>query len=142
MGKPLSADLRERIVAEVERGTSRRGAAVRFGVAASTTVRLQARYEETGCVAPARIGRPRDSGKPGPHRAFIIAHVQDKPDITMLELAALLLDECGVEIDPSNLSKFLCRAGFTYKKHFWHRRKNAPMSGLSAMNGTNITCRR
>ena len=27
-----------------------------------------------------------------------------------------MLDERGVEIDPANLSKFLCRAGFTYKK--------------------------
>lgn len=117
MGKPLSVDLRKRIVAEVELGNSCRVAAVRFGVAVSTAVCLQARYEETGSVAPARIGRPRDSGKLGLHRAFIIAHVEDQPDITMPELAALLLDECGVEIEPSNLSKFLCRAGFTSKKN-------------------------
>ena len=71
MGKPLPADLRKRIVAEVEGGNSRHGAAARFGVAASTAVRLQARYEETGSVAPAHIGRPGDSGKPGPHRALI-----------------------------------------------------------------------
>ena len=116
MGKPLSADLRKRIVAEVEGGKSCRGVAVRFRVVASTAVRLQARYEETGSVVPVRLGRPRDSGKLGPHRAFIIADVEDKPDITMLELASLLLDERGVEIAPSNLSKFLCRAGFTYKK--------------------------
>ena len=116
MDKPISADLRKRIVAEVEGGNSCRGAAVRFGVAVSTAVRLQARYEETGCVAPARIGRPRDSGKLGAHRAFIIAHVEDQPDITMPALAALWLDERGVEFDPSSLSKFLCRAGFTYKK--------------------------
>ena len=117
MDKPISADLRRRIVAEVEGGNSCRGAAVRFGVAVSTAVRLQARYEETGSVAPARIGRPGDSGKLGAHRAFIIAHVEDQPDITMPALAALWLDERGVEFDPSSLSKFLCRAGFTYKKN-------------------------
>ena len=117
MGKPLSADLRERIVAEVNGGKSRRGAAARFGVAASTAVRLQARYEETGSVAPARIGRPKGSGKLGTHRDFIIARVEDRPDITMPELAALLLAERGIEVDPSNLSKFLCKAGFTYKKN-------------------------
>ena len=93
MGKPISADLRKRIVAEVEGGNSCRGAAVRFGVSVSTAVRLQARYEETGSVAPARIGRPRGSGKLGAHCAFIIAHVADQPDITMPELAVLLLDE-------------------------------------------------
>ena len=117
MGKPLSADLRERIVADVTGGKSRRGAAARFGVAASTAVRLQARYEETGSVAPARIGRPKGSGKLGTHRDFIIARVEDRPDITMPELAALLLAERGIEVDLSNLSKFLCKAGFTYKKN-------------------------
>ena len=113
MGKPLSADLRKRIVAEVEDGNSRRGAAVRFGAAASTAARLQARYEETGSAAPARIGRPGDSGKPGPHRAFIIAHAEDKPGITMPEPAALLPGERGVGIDPSNLPEFPYRAGLT-----------------------------
>lgn len=117
MSKPLSTDLRERIVADVEDGNSRRGAASRFGVSASTAVRLQARYEETGSVAPARMGRPRDSGKLGGHRDFIISQVEDRPDITMPELAAVLLAERGVEVDPSNLSKFLCRAGFSYKKN-------------------------
>lgn len=117
MGKPLSMDLRERIVADVQGGNSRRGSACRFGVSASTAVRLQARYEETGSVAPARMGRPLDSGKLGGHRDFIIGRVEDQPDITMPALAALLLAERGIEVDPSNLSKFLCRAGFTYKKN-------------------------
>jgi len=116
MGKPLSADLRKRIVSDVNGGNTRRGAAARFGVAASTAVRLQARYEETGSVAPARMGRPRGSGKLGGHSDFIVGQVEDRPDITMPELAALLLAEHGVEVDPSNLSKFLCRAGFSYKK--------------------------
>lgn len=42
--------------------------------------------------------------------------MKERPDITMPELAALLLAGRGVELDPSNLSKFLFRAGFTYKK--------------------------
>lgn len=117
MGKPLSADLRKRIVADVTGGNTRRGAAARFGVAASTAIRLQARFEETGSVEPSRIGRPQGSGKLGAHRDFIIGHVEERPDITMPELAALLLAGRGVEVDPSNLSKFLCRAGFTYKKN-------------------------
>lgn len=117
MGKPLSADLRERIVSDVSGGNTRRGAAARFGVAASTAVRLQARYEQTGSVAPARIGRPRDSGKLGVQRDFIIDQVEARPDITMPELAAVLLAERGLVVDPSNLSKFLCRAGFSYKKN-------------------------
>ncbi len=45
MAKPLSVDLRERIVGDVNNGVSRRGAASRFRVAASTAVRLKARFE-------------------------------------------------------------------------------------------------
>jgi transposase len=117
MGKALSVDLRERIVGDVNGGNTRRGAAARFGVAASTAVRLKARYDETGSVAPARIGRPEGSGKLGKHRGFIIGRVEDRPDITMPELAAALLADRGVEVDPSNLSKFLCKAGYSYKKN-------------------------
>ncbi len=117
MGKPLSADLRARIVEDISRGNTRRGAATRFGVAASTAVRLQAHFEETGSVAPCRLGRPPDTGKLGRNRDFIIAQVEAKPDITMPELAAVLLAERGVKADPSNLSKFLCKQGFSYKKN-------------------------
>ena len=56
MGELLSADLRKQIVSDVEGGNSRCGAA----------------------VAPARLNRPKDSGKLGPHRAFIITHLEDK----------------------------------------------------------------
>lgn len=117
MGQPLSADLRERIVGDVNGGNTRRGVAARFGVAASTAVRLKARFDATGSIAASRMGRPKGSGKLGGHSAFIIARVEEKPDITMPELAAVLLAERGVEVDPSNLSKFLCRAGYTYKKN-------------------------
>ena len=116
MGKSISSDLRERIVRGVEAGQSRRAMAARFEVAPSTAVRLQARYAATGSVAPARQGRPEGSGKLGPHREAIVGKVKASPDITMPDLALWLEAEHGVSVDPSNLSKFLCRQGFTYKK--------------------------
>ena len=116
MGKAYSIDLRERLVREVEAGASRRGAADRFEVAPSTAVRLYARYEESGSVEPKKQGRPAGSGKLGPHRDFVLGQVKRAPDITMPELAALLEAEHGVKVDPSNISKFLCAAGYTYKK--------------------------
>lgn len=48
----------------------------------------------------------------------IIAKVEAQPDITMPDLAAWLETQHSVSADPSNLSKLLCRAGFTYKKNF------------------------
>lgn len=116
MGKPISSDLRERIVRGVEAGQSRRAMAERFEVAPSTAVRIQARYQTTGSVAPARQGRPRGSGKLGTHRGAIIDKVMVQPDITMPDLAAWLEARHGVSVDPSNLSKLLRQEGFTYKK--------------------------
>lgn len=116
MGKPISSDLRERIVRGVEAGQSRRSLAARFEVAPSTAVRIQQRYDATGSVAPARQGPPTGSGKLAPHRQAVIDKVKAKPDITMPDLAAWLEAQHGVTVDASNLSKFLCKEGFTYKK--------------------------
>ena len=60
MGKSSSADLRVRIVGEIERGQSCRAAALRFGVAPSTAIRLAQRKAQTGSLAPAKQGRPAD----------------------------------------------------------------------------------
>jgi transposase len=126
MGRAVSSDLRLRIVKGISGGKSRRAVAAQFEVAPSTAVRIQARYTATGSVAPARQGRPEGSGKLGPYREAIVGKVRAKPDITMPDLSIWLEAEHGVSVDPSNLSKFLCREGFTYKKNCcWLRRKNA-----------------
>jgi transposase len=105
------------MVRGVEGGKSRQGVAAQFEVAPSTAVRLWNRYEETGSVEPAKQGRPPGSGKLGPHKTFLIDQVRQKPDITMPELAEILAAERGVEVHPTNISKLLCAAGFTYKKN-------------------------
>jgi transposase len=116
MGMSYSLDLRERIVALVSSGVSRRAAAARFGVSPSCAVKLVKRARTTGDPAPARQGRPAGGGKLSAHEAFLIARVQAKPDITMPELAAELEAARGVKAHAASLSRVLCRAGFTYKK--------------------------
>lgn len=117
MTKALSLDLRRRVTTAISAGKSRRGAAKQFAVSPATAVRLQKRLEETGSLEADQVGRPKNSGKLGPHREAIIAKVDAQPDITMPDLATWLLETKGVEVDPSNLSKLLCRAGYTYKKN-------------------------
>ena len=56
MPRPLSLDLRERIVEAVEAGSSRREAAERFEVSVSCAIKLLQRWERTGSVAPAPMG--------------------------------------------------------------------------------------
>jgi len=116
MGKSYSNDLRERVVARVDGGHSRRAAAARFAVSVSFAVKLMARRRATGSVAPARQGRPPGGGKLAPHLAFLTAQVEARPDVTMPELADILEAEHGVRAHPSSLSRVLCAAGFSYKK--------------------------
>lgn len=116
MAKSYSSDLRERVIGFIRAGHSRREAARHFNVSPSFAVKLMARWCETGSLAPAPRGRPRGGGKLAAHRNFLIAQVEDKPDITMPELAAKLETEQGVSVSPASLSRVLCKAGFTYKK--------------------------
>ncbi len=116
MGKSYSIDLRERVVSCVASGHSRHEAAARFEVSPSFAVKLMARHQATGSVAPARQGRPPGGGKLAPHLEFLMAHVEKRPDITMPELADILEAEHGVRVHPSSLSRVLCGAGLSYKK--------------------------
>lgn len=56
MVRPLSMDLRSRLLAAVDSGLSCRAAAARFGVAPSTVIRWQAQRRETGALClPGRV---------------------------------------------------------------------------------------
>ena len=116
MGRCYSMDLRERVTAFVAQGHSRRAAARRLGVSDSCAIKLVKRHERSGSPAPVRQGRPPGTGRLAPFEAFLIQEVENKPDITMPELAARLLEEHGVAAAPATLSRLLCRRGFTYKK--------------------------
>jgi len=117
MARSYSSDLRERVAGEVEAGKSCRAAARRFGVSASTGVRIAKRKELTGSVEPARMGRPAGSGKLTAYAMDLIGWVEADDDITMPELAAKLEEKHGVMAHPASLSRFLIKQGFTVKKN-------------------------
>lgn len=57
MSRPISADLRERLVLAVSReGVAARVAAAQFGVSVSSTIVWVRRCHETGSVAPGKFG--------------------------------------------------------------------------------------
>ena len=116
MAKMISMDLRTRLVAAVQAGSSRRAAAVRFGVSASCAVKLLERVQQTGSAAPGRRGRRPGSGKLAQFKATLIGWVEATPDITMPELAERLQQSYGVTVRANSLSRLLCQAGWTYKK--------------------------
>jgi len=70
MGRPYCLDLRERVVAAVEKsGISRRRAATQFGVGISTVIAWVRRSRETGSVAPGKMGGHKPKAIAGEHRA-------------------------------------------------------------------------
>src|SRR5215218_5912267 len=144
MTHSYSLDLRMRVAAFVEAGHSRRAAARHFKVSDSFALKLMQRQRQCGSPAPARQGRPRGTGKLACYEAFLIRTVEARPDITMPELAARLLDEHGVSAAPATLSRLLCRRGFTYKnagaaspikKPRWPRSAHAPTFVTSVVSG-------
>ena len=116
MGECRSDDLRVRVVEAVAAGSSRRAAAERFSVSASSAIRWAERAANEGSAKPRKQGRPAGKGPLAAHLDYLIAVVEAEPDITMPELAARLLAERGVTAAWASLSKLLCRSGFTYKK--------------------------
>ena len=119
MGKPISVDLRKRIVSFVDAGHSRNEAAAHFSVSVSFVVKLMARYKAGGSVEPARQGRPPGTGKFAPYRDFLIGRVEAIPDMTMEDLAQTLEETHGVTGTPAALSRFLIRQGLSFKKKLW-----------------------
>lgn len=116
MGKPLSVDLRERVVAAVVKGgLSRNQAAKRFGVAISTAVNWVRRFLDTGSVTPARIGGYRKKTLRGAHRDWLLDRVKEK-DFTIRGLVAELEAERGVKVDYKTMWSFLHDEGLSFKK--------------------------
>ena len=115
MPKAYSLDLRERVVRFVAAGRSCHAAAAHFCVAVSFVVRLMRAFRTTGSVAPKPSGGRRHA-ELDPHRAFLIGRIEEKADITMLELAAELAAATGTRAEPASLSRFLIRNGYRFKQ--------------------------
>ncbi len=115
MGRPLSMDLRSRLLAAIDGGLSCRAAAVRFGVAPSTAIRWQAQRRETGGFAPKPQGGDMRSRRVEERRTDILAVWEERKDMSLEELRAGLI-EVGLHVSVAGLHRFFVRHGMTRKK--------------------------
>jgi transposase len=129
MAKPLSNDLRERLIAAVAGGTSCRAAAGRFGVAASTAVKWMQRWRESGSVAPRPQGGDKRSGRIEAHAAEILALIEAHSDITLAEIATPIEERRGERFAPSTIWRCLDRHHQTFKKNGARQRAGSPRRG-------------
>jgi putative transposase len=115
MTRPLSNDLRERVVAAVAAGGSCRSVAERFGVAVSSVVKWCQRHRATGSVAPGKMGGHRKRVLE-PHRAFIVERLHETPHLTLHGLKDELASR-GVQVSHNAVWVFLRREGLRFKKN-------------------------
>jgi putative transposase len=115
MTRPLSNDLRGRVVAAFLAGESSRSVASRFGVAVSSVVKWSQRYRSTGSVAPGKIGGHRKSVLE-PHRGFILERIRQTPHLTLHGLKDELAAR-GVKVSHNAVWLFLRREGLRFKKN-------------------------
>lgn len=114
MPKSYSGDLRERVIEAVTmEGVSRREAAERFDISASSAIRWVQRWDESGSAAP----KPRGGSISPlePHAERILTLLAERPDLTLMETVAELLKR-RIQTSKSALSRFFGRHDITFKK--------------------------
>jgi transposase len=93
MSKPLSLDLRMRVLAAISGGVSCREAAVRFGVSASSTIRWRALERRLGDAKAKAVGGDRRSEHMERHGDAIRSLVDETPDLTLEEIRTALAEQ-------------------------------------------------
>jgi transposase len=118
--RAYSMDLRERVVAAVDRGTPRKEIVRTLGVSEPTIRRYLRLRRETGSLAP----------KPPPKRAFSIGQsvehrralwkqLEEHNDATLEQHCRLWEGKQGVKVSISTMSRAIGRLGWTLKKRVW-----------------------
>lgn len=115
MGAALSLDLRRRVIAAIEAGTSCRQATARFGVGVAMAIGWHAQLQRWGNVAAKPMGGDRTSHRIEAHAALILTTCEARPQLYLRELRDLLREH-GVQTSTSGLARFFIRHGITRKK--------------------------
>ena len=131
MAKTLSLDLRERVVAAVLQGMSCRQAAARFGVSPASAIRWCSLQRETGSAKAKPQGGDRRSGPIEAQAAVILALLDNRSDITLMELQAEL-DAGGHHFGIGTLWRFFDRHALRWKKNGARQRARAPGRGATS----------
>jgi transposase len=114
MSSARSVDLRWRVVAEVELGSSRRAAARRFKVGASSAIRWVTLKAETGSLEPQRGRKARSPLEP--HKDWLLTLTAEEPDLTLKETVDRIGRELGVKTSISAVDRFYDRHDVSFKK--------------------------
>ena len=130
-GRPYSIDLRERVIAAVERdGLSRRQAAAQFGVGVRTAISWVRRFRETGSVAPGKMGGHKPKAIEGEHRTWLLERTKEK-EFTLRGLVAELAER-GLKVDYRSVWSFVHAEKLRFKKNRGGWRARSSRRGAAA----------
>lgn len=118
MGRALSVDLRERVVAAYKRGEGTQvEIAQRFGIGEASVRRWVRRDRETGNVAPKTDFRHGPAPKIEMANLAVLEELLgSNKDATNAELAELMEERTGIAVSDSTISRSIAILGWTRKK--------------------------
>ena len=118
--RAYSVDLRERVVAAVDRGTPRKEIVRTLGVSKPTIRRYLRLRRETGSVAPKpHPKRPFSIGRSVEQRRALWKQLEEHDDATLERHCQLWEIKQGVKVSISTMSRAIRRLGWTLKKRVW-----------------------
>jgi transposase len=113
MPRAYSGDMRQRVIAEVESGASRREAAEEFEVSAGTAIIWVKCFRETGrCLPKPRGGSISPLEK---HADFLLGLIAQQPDLTLDEVV-LAMHKHRIPGSRTAVWRFFQRHEITFKK--------------------------
>ena len=119
--RPLSQDLRQRIISARERGEGTGEVCRRFGVSRKSVERFWKQHRLTGHCQPKKIGGYRRS-RLQKHDRTLRHWVRKQSDLTLAELQQLCRERLSVRIGINALWHRLDHLGLSYKKNDARRR--------------------
>src|ERR1700679_2205778 len=119
--RPLSQDLRQRIIAARQRGAGTGEVCKRFGVSRKSVERFWNQHGLTGACQPKQIGGYRRS-RLGKHDRTLRRWIAEQPDLTLGELQKRCREKLEVSIGITALWHRLEQLGLSYKKNDARRR--------------------
>jgi transposase len=119
--RPLSQDLRKRIIAARERGEGTGEVCKRFGVSRKSVERFWKQHRLTGACQPKKIGGYRRS-RLEKHDRTLHRWIAGQPDLTLSQLRTRCLEQLNVAIGITALWHRLEQLGLSYKKNDSRRR--------------------
>ena len=115
--RAYSLDLREKIIASHEEGTSIRKLAKRFRVSRGTVWNLIKLKRETGDIRP-QLPQGGRLGQLAGKETELIEMVRQHSDYTLSEYCEYWDEKTGIRVSPSTMCRELQKLEWTIKKNF------------------------